>query len=103
MALDQALIDAVAGINTAFVENADWFPSNTTKLLALIHAYEKALALRPQMASHGGSAAEELRFNQEVTAERLAELQKRYQVLQRQTNGNGGFRQNQLRRGADRW
>ena len=101
--IDPDLIQSVADINRAFYVNADWFPSNDAKLLKLVHAYEKALALRPAMISHGGSAAEELRFNLEVSQQRLEELQGQYNDLMRAKRKVGGFRQTQLSRGGTRW
>lgn len=101
--IDPDLITAVEDINRAFYTNGDWFPDNAPKLLKFIHAYEKALAIRPAMASHGGSAAEELRFSQDVVQSELQELKATYLRLTRTRRGVGGFRQNQLTRGGERW
>jgi hypothetical protein len=103
MALDQDLIDAFNETQQALIDNADWWPNNLVKLKAYIDAYTRALAIMPQLASHGGSAAEELRFDKNVQKSELDDLRKRYTRLASRKNGNGGFRQNQLSRNSNRW
>ena len=104
MALSQSLVDAHNSYQQAMLDNHDWFPSNTTKLLAFIHAYSLDLALKPQLISHGGSQAEELRWDVEVTREELIRLQRIYGRLAARANGKGGgFRQTQTSRPPARW
>jgi len=103
MALDQSLIDSFNATQTALIENADWFPNDLGKLKAYIDAYTRALAILPQLASHGGSQAEELRFDKGIQKEELDYLRKRYLRLLNTSKGTGGFRQNQLSRGPGRW
>ena len=102
MAIDQAIIDAVANINTAFIENADWWPNDTVKLKNMIDAYSKALSIRPSLAAHGGSQAEEIRFNMEVSHTELQTLRNKYTSLTR-ASGSGSFRQHQLNKCHQRW
>lgn len=104
MALDQNLIDSFNATQQALIDNADWWPNDLVKLKAYIDAYTRALAILPQLASHGGSQAEELRFNKEVQKDELDYLRERYTRLSSQASGSkGGFRQNQLSRGPGRW
>jgi len=103
MALNQQLIDSVATVNQAFIDNADWFPGDLVKLKAMIDAYSQALALRPSLASHGGSSAEEIRFALEVNAAELNRLRETYLRLLSRSNKRGGFRQHQLTQDNARW
>ena len=103
MALDQSLINAFNATQTALIDNADWWPGDLTKLKAYIDAYTRALAIIPQLASHGGSQAEELRFNKDIQKAELDYLRSKYSRLSNSSKGTGGFRQNQLSRGPGRW
>lgn len=104
MALDQDLVDAFNDTQLALIENSDWWPGNLVKLKAYINAYTMALAIKPQLASHGGSQAEELRFNKEVEKDELDYLRKTYlRLSSKSSSARGGFRQNQLSRNRARW
>ena len=95
MSLDQGLIDAYKAANDEIIATSDWMPDDDAKLLRLIAALLKKIFLSPSVAAHGGSDAEEIRFNLDVWNEQARALQGQYRML---TNRKvGSYRTHQPR------